>query len=408
MYYVLTEPLIQNRIPEIIPKWYEKIDLEQLLSPIRNRSGFPDGFFEDRCLNCGTALEPYQVRSNEFESRDIMRCPKCGTFDTPAFNHGSRLPEWVDARVLYKSAKNNKDVDIKDDIEFTSYQFKELFRSRLRALFPLASEEFIDESSDLKPSKVTVPPFYRIRELVNAILEEAEPIILRYLSKDPSIIKGPWVMDVRNNDLPYPRSLLPGETYYKRGGHPHMKLYVVAHEAGMYRFSDEVMIDETRWPALHALTLALDRTGSRPAPLKIDFAWGLYKAAQAILAENEIERINKHESKESYGGMSKCERLISDFGQRDNKHHCQQRKTSTQQARLNIFRWYRNFLWPWEPRKDSDGCRHKDAGKTPAELLGIVLPPGINNRFGFLQLVKFSYRLTRYVKSEIARMEYKS
>jgi hypothetical protein len=273
----------------------------------------------------------------------------------------------------------------------------------LRALFPLASEEFIDENSDLKPTKVTVPPFYRIRELVNAILEEAEPIILRYLSKDPSITRGPWVMDVRNNDLPYPRSLLPGEKYYKRDGHPHMKLHLVAHEAAMYRFSEEVMINEKWWSAMHALTSALDRTGSRPAPLKIDFGKGLYKAAQAVLADHEIQRIDKHESKESIGKMAKCERLISDFGQRDNKHHCQQRKTSTQQAKVNIFRWYRNFLWPCEPRKDEDGRRHKDAGKTPAELLGITLPPGINNRFGFLQLVKFSYRLTRYVKSEIAR-----
>jgi len=162
------------------------------------------------------------------------------------------------------------------------------------------------------------------------------------------------------------------------------------------------MMGEKKWPALHALTLALDRTGSRPAPLKIDYAWGLYEAAQAVLADHEIMRVNKSESRQSCGKMSKAERTFSDFGQRDNKHHCQHRTISTQQNSLNIFRWYRNFIWPREPRKE-EGCRHKDAGKTPAELLGLALPPDINNRLDFLPLVKFSYNLTRYVKSEIAR-----
>ena len=361
-------PFIQMRISEHVPNWFDKVKLWYLLAPIRNGIGFPPHFNEDCCLICGRPLGNYGPRENDFEIKQKRYCPQCDNHSTPTFNFGSRLPEWVWSDVLFESVLFHKDIDIKKFIERHARKDK------------------------LQPCKVHVQSFYLIRQKANSILDEAEPIILRYLSKRPSLIRGKWVMDARYNDMPYRKSRYTGK-YLKKSGHPHINPIMVAHEAKGYWFALEVEMNQDTFSVLHALTLALDRAGVRPK-LKIDYAKGQYAAAKYVLSEEvkEIDRIDKHASKEEYGKMASCERHFSDLGQRNNKHHCQRRKPWTLQDDLNIFRWYRNYLWA----KESNG-------KTPAELLGIVLPSEVKNPDDLLPLVKFSYRLTQYVKGEIAR-----
>ena len=365
-------PFIQTRISEHVPNWFDKVNLRKLLAPIRNGTGLPPHFNEGCCLVCGRTFDNYGPRKNDFETKQKKYCPKCGYHSTPTFNFGSRLPDWVWSDVLFGSALFHKDVDIKRDIERHA------------------------RKNNLQPRKVNVQSFYRIRKEANSIMEEAEPIILRYLSKRPSLIKAIWVMDVRNNDMPYRKSKLTGK-YDKKSGHPHINPTMVTQEAEGYWYALEVEMDQTRFSALHTLTLAFDRTGVKPKNLKIDYAPGLYAAAKYVLSEEakEIDRINKHSSKKVYGKMSPCERHWSDLGQRNNKHHCQYRKPWTLQDNLNIFRWHRNYLWTKESTK-----------KTPAELLRIILPPEVKNPDDLLPLVKFSYRLTQFVKSEIARARF--
>jgi len=371
--------LIHRRISSIFPCWFDKVNLEELLAPLRDGDDFPP-LDEDCCLVCGHPLSPYGTRYNEIEPRQKKYCPQCGKHATPSFNHGSRVPEWVYRHVLLLSALNYKDRDIIRDIELKSMEDK------------------------LKPHTINVPTIYRIRASVNAILEEAEPIILRYLSKEPQLIKGTWLMDVRTNYLPFHRLSPLGRRLDKSNGHPKMHESAVMIQGTDYALSGELSADQTRFSALSALALALDRSGARPAPLLVDAASGLNKAVMYLLAPEEAKIVNK--SDPDYWKdpiMNPVERWFSDYGQRDNKRHCQHRRLWTQQSSLNIYRWYRNFIWP-RNRRRLNGLPQPGSGRTPAELLGLALPSEINNNLDFLPLVKFSYRLTQYVKSEIARV----
>ena len=372
----ITLPLIHRRISAVFPNPYDQINLAGLLASIRNGDGFPAHFDEDCCMDCGHPLSTYGTRHNDIEERQKKHCPKCGKHTTPAFNHGSRVPEWVYRHVLLWSALNHKDTDIIREIELKSRE------------------------DHLKPLTINVPTIYRIRESVNVILEEAEPIILRYLAKEPLLLKGSWLMDVRHNNLPFRRVSPLGRKLDKSSGHPKMYETIVTDQATDYDYSGEVSANKSWFSALSALTLALDRTGARPRPLKIDAASDLDKAVISLLAPDEIKILNK--SDPDYWKnpkMNGVERWFSDFGQRDNKRHCQHRRLWTQQSSFNIYRWYRNYIWPRKPRDRSSPA----FGKTPAELLGLALPEDINNGIDFLPLVKFSYKLTQYVKSEIAR-----
>jgi hypothetical protein len=370
--------LIHRRISSIFPCWFDKVNLEELLAPLRDGDDFPP-LDEDCCLVCGHRLSRYGTRDNEIEPRQKKYCPECGKHATIAFNHGSRVPEWVYRHVLLLSALNYRDRDIIRDIELKSMEDK------------------------LKPRTINVPTIYRIRASVNAILEEAEPIILRYLSKEPQLIKGTWLMDVRSNYLPFRRVSPLGRRLDKSNGHPKMHESAVKIKAPDYCLSGEVSMDQTQFSALSALILGLDRTGARPAPLLVDAASGLDKAVMSLLTPDEVKIVNKSDPyywKDPI--MNDVERWFSHYGQRDDKRHCQHRRLWTQQSSLNIYRWYRNYIWPRNLRP-LNGLPRPGSGKTPAEFLGLALPAEINNDLDFLPLVKFSYRLTQYVKSEIAR-----
>ena len=172
-----------------------------------------------------------------------------------------------------------------------------------------------------------------------------EPLALRYLATKP--IGGTWCMDDRFHDLPFDQSLFPHKVLDPKKGNPHMYPTVVIHEKSKYAFSVCVSKNRDRFVAMRSLSLALDRAGTKPEPLKIDSAKGLYAAA---------------------------------------------RRPHTQECSMNIYRYYRDYVWPF-----------KKTGKTPAQTLGLVLPRNIGNRISFIPLLEFAYRFTNFVESELAR-----
>jgi hypothetical protein len=168
---------------------------------------------------------------------------------------------------------------------------------------------------------------------------------------------------------------------------------VVIHENSTYAFSVCVSRKRDRFVAMRTLSLALDRAGNQPEPLKIDSAKGLHAAVKACLPSERILCINK---KEDFAFNNAVERWWSNYGLRHNKHECQYKTPHTQECSIDIYRYYRNYLWPFER-----------TSRTPAETLGLVLPKNIGNKISFIPLLEFSYRFTNFVESELARTKNK-
>lgn len=355
--------IVQTRLSDFgMTHWSEPpIDIKKLLEPFRSGSELPVSYYEDRCSRCGHQLSGFGIRENNIEVRKKRYCPQCKKFTTLGFNCGAHVPVWVYSRVLFSTALGHKNVDIQKEVKLAS-----------RDKGP--------------PSRISVPTINRIRNSSLNIFNKFEPLLLRYLTTKS--VRGTWCMDDRYHDLPFDPSLFPEKVLDPRKGNPHMYPTIVIHEKTGFCFSALVSKHHDKRIAMHALFLAMDRTGTRPAPLKIDYAKGLYAGALSLLSPEEILRINKEQD---FAFNNSVERWFSDYGQRHNKHHCQYKRPWTQEPSLNIYRWYRNCIWPY-----------KKTGKTPAESLGLALPRNINNEIDFIPLLDFAYHLTNFVQSEIA------
>jgi len=339
------------------------VDLSKLLEPFRSVSELPLGFYEDHCLRCGGQLNGFGNRYNRNRVKEKRFCPTCETFTTLGFDRGAHVPLWVYDRVLFSIAKSYRNVDIQQEVKIASNYL------------------------GLSPDWISVPTIYRISRSCLVLLDKFEPLALRYLTMKPA--GGVWCMDDRFHDLPFDQSLFPDKELDPRKGNPHMYPTAVIHEEADYAFSTCVSRKRDKLVAIRALSLALDRAGVEPDPLKIDRAKGVYAAASALLPPEKILCINK---KDDFAFNNAVEMWWSHYGLRHNKHECQYKRPWTQELSINIYRYYRNYVWPF-----------KKTGKTPAEMLGLALPPNIKNEISFIPLLEFAYRLTNFVESELAR-----
>jgi len=345
---------------------YPSADLSKLLEPFRSVSQLPLGFYEDHCLRCGSQLVGFGNRENKNIVKKKRFCPKCETVTTLGFDRGAHVPPWVYDRVLFSMAKSYRNVDVQLEVKKASEKYG-------------------------PPSNISVPTIYRIATSSLSLLDKFEPVALRWLSTKP--VNGVWCMDDRFHDLPFDQSLFSDKKLDPRKGNPHMFPTVVIDGKTNYDFSACVSRKRDKLVAIRALGLALERAGVQPDKLKIDKAKGLYAAAIALLPPEKIVCINK---KEDFAFNNPVEMWFSHYGLRHNKHHCQYKRPWTQECSTNIYRYYRNYIWPF-----------KKTGKTPAESLGLALPRNLNNEISFIPLLKFAYRLTNFIESELARTRVK-
>jgi len=259
-------------------------------------------------------------------------------------------------------AKNYRNVDILDEVKKKSRDFNQDVR-------------------------ISTPTIYNIVKKCLTLLNKFEPIALQGLSTKH--LGGTWCMDDRFHDLPFDKKLFSGDKLDKKKGHPHMYLTVIIHEESGYAFPCCVSKKRDRFVAMRALATAIGRAGVEPQILKIDMAKGLYSGARAQLPSEKISRVNK---KENFSFNNAIERWFSDLGARFRKHECRFKRPKTLEYGVNIYRYHRNFLRPYEKNQ-----------KTPAELLGIVLPHKTKDELSFIPLLNFADRLISYVDSEVAR-----
>jgi transposase-like protein len=169
-----------------------------------------------------------------------------------------------------------------------------------------------------------------------------------------------------------------------------MYLTVVIDEKSGYPFSSCVSKNRDRNIALRTLTLAMSRTQTQPALLKIDGLKSFRKAAEAILPPEKILSVNKNED---YGFNNAIERWFSHISPYFNKHECRFRRPYTLERAVEVRRYYRSFLEPYQ-----------ESGKTPAELLGMKLPIQIKDNISFIPLLEFANCIINYVEGEAARL----
>jgi hypothetical protein len=313
-------------------------------------------------LRCGRPLDNFGNRNNIYEIKKKLFCPDCNKHSTLGFNRGAHEPAWIWDWVSYLIARGRRQIDIQLDIQK------------------------ISGHSKLLPHHISVPTINKIEQAILNVLHEFEPLALRYLSTKS--LGGTWCMDDRFNDLPFDQSLFPEKTLDPRKGNPHMYPTVVIHEKSMYPFSVCVSLKRDKMVAKRALSLALDRAGAQPMPIKIDSAKGLKAAVETLLSPDRILCVNK---KEDFTFNQTMEGWFGFYGLRNNKHQCQYKRPHTQELSMEVFRYYRAFVLPF-----------RGTGKTPAETLGLALPKNIKNGISFIPLLEFAYRFTNMVKSEVA------
>jgi len=330
----------------------------------------PLSFHGEHCLRCGNRLVGYGTRKNMNNTKKKQFCPKCNTFTTPGFDRGAHVPPWVYDRVLFSIARGYRNTDIQLEVK-------------------IANKNGPPDGTSVPA--ISAPTINRIAKSSLRLFDKFEPIALRGLSTKP--INGIWCMDDRFHDLPLDQSLFPDKKLDPKKGNPHMYPTVVIHEETNYSFSTCVSRKRDKIVAMRALNLALDRAGVQPSNLKIDNAKGLWASASALLPAAKILCVNK---KEDFAFNNAIEMWFGHFGLRHNKHQCQYKRPWTQERSMNIYRYYRNYIWPF-----------KETGKTPAESLGLALPRNINNEISFIPLLEFTYRLTNFIESELARTKVK-
>jgi len=346
----------------VVENYSPPFNVTDFFAPFRSSSIFPLSFYEERCVRCGSSMVKFGNRRNTIkEHAKKYSCPNCRVVRTPGFNRYAHLPVWAYDRVLFSMSKNYRNVDILDEVK--------------------------KKSRDLNQDvKISTPTIYNIGKKCLTLLYKFEPIALQALSTKR--LDGNWCMDDRFHDLPFDQKLFSGGKLDKSKGHPHMHLTVATHEEAGYAFSGCVSKKRDRFVAMRTLATAIGRAGVEPQKLKIDMAKGLYKAARTLLPSGKILRINK---KQDFSFNNAIERWFSHFGARFRKHECRFKRPKTLEDGANIYRYYRNFLKPYR--------RHQ---KTPAELLGLVLPRKIKDELSFIPLLDFADRLINYVNSEVA------
>ncbi len=243
-----------------------------------------------------------------------------------------------------------------------------------------SNDKMVQRIMNNSKHEISIAAVYGIEKKCLKLLYSFEMFALQGLSIFP--LERVWAMDTHYQDLPYKR--VNGKLE-KSGGHPHMYVAAVIDEESGYILSCCVSLQQDHHLAEKTLGLAIQRAGTLPKELKIDYDSALYIAAKALLPEERITRINKQEPG-NYARNNIIEGMWSQFVKCFRKHECSYRKVETFELAANIWRFYRNYLNPY-----------KESGKTPAESLGLRLPPEIKHN-SFIGLLEFADALVDFVE----------
>jgi hypothetical protein len=335
------------------------------------------------CEECGEAVVKAGWRYNvSRENAQRLYCRKCRKYLELDFNAHSHLPKWVFDRV------------------------DSLIVHGVRYAFVPGEVRREARNRDEKVT-ISIPTVYNIVQKSNDLLEDFEKIALSILAvKDPP--SKVWIIDERFYRLTKKKtkgrqtqiqkymntsgkSNLSEEVKKpkrkKRKGRFMYGICVIEQKSGNC-FSAVISKKRDKRAALKALALAAERTGYTPKEIRCDAhkpsSWAarlLFPGAVLVSRskKEKVECINEIEC--WFSGVA---RAISKSRFRTNK---------ALDSALNLYRYHRNLL---EVYKSGPYI-----GKTPAEVLGICLPPEIKDEqdFKFLKLLTSARKFLNFVRA---------
>lgn len=334
------------------------------------------------CEKCGEVAVKAGWRYNSCKEKvQRYHCRKCNNYFEIDFNAHSHQPQWVFDRIDSAMVRGLSYSQIPNEVRREG-------RNRQDGL------------------TISIPTVYEIVKKSNILLEEIEAVALRILAtkKPPS---KTWLIDERYHTLPKRRNkgtqmqiLDPAlwkcevpkksrKLRRKRQKERFMYAIAVVEQESGFCFSVVVSKNKDFKAAVKALALAARRAGYDPNLIRCDAHKPSAQAARMLFPGALIISHSKDEKIEC---INEIEVWFSGVSRTISKHRF--RAFKPLDNALNLYRHHRNLL-------ESYSKKTPNAGRTPAEVLGIWLPPEIKNEqdFKFLELLRFARKFLNIVRA---------
>lgn len=345
------------------------------------------------CEDCGSRTVKVGHRDNRKGKSQRYLCRLSGKSSTFGFDKNGHLPRWVYDTILRGVIKGHRVQDIAEQVEEDGKKLKH----------------------NITVSNVTV---INVIRKCSIFLDEFEELALKKLVPEPKF--RVWIIDDRFHRRPKKQSCFLQKKVYsnpngnedrleeeerrrkredsesktkkrkKRREKKHWYITCVLDQETGYCLSSCISRRRNLEASLKALIVANKRAGCEPEVLKCDKHGPHEKAAKILFPKAKVLAKSK-KSKEGFPWINRIENWFSGASRAIPKRG-RFRSLNTLKYAFNIYRHSRNF---WEP--------YRRCGKTPAELIGVVLPVQSKTDRNLVESLDFADRFINFVKADEKR-----
>jgi len=367
--------------------------LPDVLDSVKKVRGLPLDFYDEDygyyCENCGSRTVKAGHRDNKRWNAQRYMCKSCRKYFTFGFNRHSHLPKWVYDTILRGVMKGHRVKDIAEQVEEDAKKLKQ----------------------NVTVSNATV---INVTKKCSIFLDENEELVLQKLVPEPKF--RVWIIDDRYHSRPKKRSRYVQKQVYnhtnrkedrleeekrrekedsgsktkkkrrKRRKKRHWYITCVLDEETGYCLSSCISRRRNLEASLRALIIANKRAGCEPEVVKCDKHGPHEKAAKILFPKTKVLAKSK-KSKEGFPWINRIENWFSGASRAIPKRG-RFRSLNTLKCAFNIYRHSRNLMEPY-----------RKCGKTPAELVGMVLPVQSKTERDWVKVLDFADRLINFVKA---------
>ena len=371
--------------------------LPDVLDSVKKVGGLPLDFYDEDyryyCENCGSRTVKAGHRDNKRGNAQRYMCKSCRKYFTFGFNRHSHLRKWVYDTILFSVVEGDRSTRMAKQVKRDGKKLK----------------------LDVKISGGTIN---NVIKRSSMLLDELEQFALQKLVPEPEF--RVWIIDDRYHSQPKKRSRYVQKQVCnhadgredrleeeerrekedfegkmkkkrrKRRKKKHWYVTCVLDEATGYCLSSCISRRRNLEASLRALITANKRVRCEPEVVKCDKHGPHGKAAKILFPKAKVLAKSK-KSKEGFPWINKIENWFSGASRAIPKRG-RFRSLNTLEYAFNIYRHSRNLMEPY-----------RKCGKTPAELVGIVLPVWSRTERDWVKLLDFADRLINFAKAEEKR-----
>jgi len=345
------------------------------------------------CEECGLRTVKVGLRDNRKGKSQRYLCRLSGKSSTFGFDKNGHLPRWAYDTILRGVIRGHRVKDIAEQVEEDGKKLKQT----------------------VTVSTITV---INVTKKCSIFLDEFEGLVLKKLV--PELKFRVWIIDDRFHSRPKKRSCFLQKKVHsnsngnegrleeeerrrkkkdpesetkkrkKRREKKHWYITCVLDQETGYCLSSCISRRRNLEASLKALIVANKRAGCEPEVLKCDKHGPHEKAAKILFPKAKVLAKSK-KSKEGFPWINRIENWFSGASRAIPKRG-RFRSLNTLKCAFNIYRHSRNF---WEP--------YRRSGKTPAELVGVVLPVHSKKERSLAESLDFADRFINFAKADEKR-----